>query len=201
LGLNTEYSVAAWKPDAFRWLPGASGECSARTAYQHFLAGSVDFEPGERIWKSWAPPKCKFFIWLASLNRCWTADRLARRGPDTRGNAFFDLCDQQQETIQHILISCVFSRNIWWQILSRVGLQLVSPGLEVSMFQDWWSVAEGLVPILQKWFQRNGYSCGLVDLESQKCLCFFMVFLQIRVQFYSISMRMPCFGNWQVLRH
>jgi hypothetical protein len=31
-----------------------------------------------------------------------------------------------------------------------VGLQLVSPGLEVSMFQDWWSVAEGLVPVLHR---------------------------------------------------
>jgi hypothetical protein len=97
-------------------------------------------------------PKCKFFIWLASLNRCWTVDRLARRGLDHPGKRV--LCNQQQETIQHILISCVFSRNIWWQVLSRVGLQLVSPGLEVSMFQDWWSVAEGLVPVLH----RNGFN-------------------------------------------
>jgi hypothetical protein len=43
-------------PDAFLWLLGASGEYSAKTAYQRFLAGSVDFEPSERIWKSWAPP-------------------------------------------------------------------------------------------------------------------------------------------------
>jgi hypothetical protein len=135
-------------PDAFRWLPGASGEYYVKTAYQRFLAGSVEFEPGERIWKSWAPPKCKFFIWLASLNRCWTADRLARRGLDHPGKCV--LCDQQRETIQHILISCVFSRNIWWQILCKVGLQLVAPGLEISMFQDWWSMAEGLVPVLHK---------------------------------------------------
>jgi hypothetical protein len=31
-------------PDAFRWLPGASGEYSAKTAYQRFLAGSMEFE-------------------------------------------------------------------------------------------------------------------------------------------------------------
>jgi hypothetical protein len=145
--------LAVWNKDFrnFRYLNTAFITLLPKTAYQRFLAGSVDFEPGERIWKSWAPPECKFFIWLASLNRCWTADRLARRGLDHPGKCV--LCDQQQETIQHILISCVFSRNIWWQILSRVGLQLVSPGLEVSMFQDW-SVAEGLVPVLH----RNGFN-------------------------------------------
>ena len=45
-----------------------------------FFVGSIHFEPAKRVWKSWAPPRCKFFIWLASLNRCWTTDRLARRG-------------------------------------------------------------------------------------------------------------------------
>jgi hypothetical protein len=26
----------------------------------------------------------------------------------------------------------------------------VAPGLETSMFQDWWSMAEGLVPVLHR---------------------------------------------------
>ena len=38
------------------------------------------FAPWKRIWKSWAPQHCKFFIWLAINNRCWTGDRLAKRG-------------------------------------------------------------------------------------------------------------------------
>jgi hypothetical protein len=36
--------------------------------------------PWQRIWKSWAPGKCKIFLWLAVKNRCWTTDRLARKG-------------------------------------------------------------------------------------------------------------------------
>jgi hypothetical protein len=27
-------------------------------------------------------PCCKFFIWLAIKNRCWTADQLAKRGKE-----------------------------------------------------------------------------------------------------------------------
>ena len=33
---------------------------------------------GKESGKTWAPGKCKFFMWLVAHNRCWTADCLAR---------------------------------------------------------------------------------------------------------------------------
>jgi hypothetical protein len=69
--------------------------------------GAVQFEPSGRIWRTQAPPRCKFFTWLASLNRCWTADRLARQGLDHPLQCL--LCDQEEETIHHIMVGCVFS--------------------------------------------------------------------------------------------
>jgi hypothetical protein len=41
--------------------------------------GSTYFGAFKRIWKTWAPPKCWFFLWLAAHDRCWTANWLARR--------------------------------------------------------------------------------------------------------------------------
>lgn len=64
------------------WKYEASGCYSSKSAYKAYFNGSVTFEPWCRIWKTWAPQKCKFFLWLAIKNRCWTADRLARRGLD-----------------------------------------------------------------------------------------------------------------------
>jgi hypothetical protein len=32
----------------------------------------------QSTWKTWAPTKCRFFVWLVALNKCWTANRLAR---------------------------------------------------------------------------------------------------------------------------
>lgn len=142
--LTQNFQLQPGIPDACRWLPTASGEYSANSAYHRFMAGSVTFEPTERIWNSWAPSRCKLFIWLTPLNRCWTADRLARRGLNHPEKCL--LCDQQEETAQHILISCVFSRSIWWQILNRVQLRHLSPGLNEVVFQEWWSMAERQVP-------------------------------------------------------
>jgi hypothetical protein len=96
----------------------------------------------------WAPPKCKFFLWLAAINRCWMADRLARRSLDHPDKC--PLCDQEDETVQHILVSCVFARQVWVQILSLVGLQHLSPILGEGIFQEWWRLAERRVSAVMK---------------------------------------------------
>ena len=54
-------------------------------------------------------------------NKCWTADRLKKRGLNHPDKC--PLCDQEEETTKHILLSCVFARNAWCQVLSKVGLQ------------------------------------------------------------------------------
>jgi hypothetical protein len=130
--------------DHHHWTPASSGAYSSESAYDRFFTGSVEFEPAGRIWKSWAPPRCKFFLWLASLNRCWTADHLARRGLDHLLHCMF--YDQEEETIQHILVGCVFSKEIWFRVLSMAGLQRCTPMTGVQNFQEWWQAVERMVP-------------------------------------------------------
>lgn len=65
------------------------------------------FEPWKRLWKTWTSQKCKLFIWLAIRNKSWTSDNLEKRGLQHPSSC--PLCDQEKETIQHILISCVFA--------------------------------------------------------------------------------------------
>jgi hypothetical protein len=70
--------------------------------------GAMLFGLVERIWKSWAPPKCRFFMWLVAHQRCWTTDRLAKCGLPHRD--FCPLCDQEDENIQHLLVGCLCKR-------------------------------------------------------------------------------------------
>jgi hypothetical protein len=76
--------------DLHRWKPEASGVFSTKSAYRCYFVGSITFEPWKRIWKAWAPGKFKTFLWLAIRNRCWTADRLQKRGmPHPLSIAFY----------------------------------------------------------------------------------------------------------------
>jgi hypothetical protein len=79
--------------DIHHWRFEASGIFSTRSAYRNFFVGSISFEPWKRLWKSWAPSKCKTFVWLAIQNRCWTVDRL-KRGPPHPDHC--PLCDQDR---------------------------------------------------------------------------------------------------------
>jgi hypothetical protein len=101
------------------------GKYSAKAAYESLFIRSIQFEPSDKIWKSWAPPKCNFFLWLAALQRCWTADRLQKRGLEHPARC--PLCDQDPESIDHLLVGCVLAREFWCRLLGQVNLQGFAP--------------------------------------------------------------------------
>jgi hypothetical protein len=133
--------AASWilhpeQEDKHIWLLSSSGNYTAKSAYDGFFIGSTTFRSWRRIWKSWAPGKCKFFMWLVAHGRCWTADRLARKGLPHPQRCL--LCDQEEETMNHLLVSCVFSREVWFNMLKTVGLQHLSPSLNSTSFDVRW---------------------------------------------------------------
>jgi hypothetical protein len=125
--------------DKHIWRFESSGQFTSRSVYLAFFHGSVGFEPWHRLWKSWAPSKCKVFLWLAIQNKCWTADRLASRGlPHPSSCA---LCDQEDEDVQHILTTCVFARQFWFKILAPLDFIRCVPSRHEGSFAEWWRKA------------------------------------------------------------
>ncbi|WVZ69533.1 hypothetical protein U9M48_018306 [Paspalum notatum var. saurae] len=122
--------------DKHQWRFASHGSYSSKSAYEAFFVGSITFAPWRRVWKTWAPLRCKFFIWLVFKKRLWTADRLAKRG--LPHPAACPLCDKSDETIQHLLISCVFAREVWTAILSKLGLAFIAPQPGCTGFTCWW---------------------------------------------------------------
>lgn len=78
--------------DQYKWELMQHGSYSSKSAYEAFFLGSIRFGPWRKIWKTWAPACCKFFIWLVFHGRVWTANRLAKRNL-THPEAC-PLCDQ-----------------------------------------------------------------------------------------------------------
>jgi hypothetical protein len=97
--------------DSIVWTLTPNGRYSASSAYKAQFMASLPCTFGNLVWKTWAPPKCRFFAWLAVQNRLWTADRLAKRGWPHQPTC--QLCRCVPETARHILFECRFSKRIW----------------------------------------------------------------------------------------
>jgi hypothetical protein len=87
-------------------------------------------------WKTRAPNKCRFFVWVVPLNRCWTAERLHRHG--IRSNEDCILYYQEVETVDHMMVQCVFPREVWFKSLRRCGWQELALAPD-SCFAAWWT--------------------------------------------------------------
>jgi hypothetical protein len=122
-------------PDIFRWKLSPSGQFSSKSAYLACFAGRTSLPAAKEIWTSFAPLKFKFFGWLAIQNRCWTADRLQRRGLPNLGNC--PLCQLVGEDIDHLLLQCSFSRAVWYNVFRAAGFLHLLPS-SADLLSTWW---------------------------------------------------------------
>jgi hypothetical protein len=78
--------------DKFIWQWSPYQQYSAASAYRAFFHGQCGIPAAKELGKTQAAPRCKFFIWLALLGRCWTSvhlqhHNLANDGPCALGPA------------------------------------------------------------------------------------------------------------------
>ena len=70
-------------------------------------------------------PKLSFFTWEASWERVLTLDRLQKRGWALANRCF--LCHMCEESIDHLLIHCEKTREVWMLLLYFFGVSWVFP--------------------------------------------------------------------------
>lgn len=63
------FTLVEGTADKFVWNWETGGVYSSRSCYRSFFGGRVGMAGALQIWRSRAPPKCRFFLWLAARNR------------------------------------------------------------------------------------------------------------------------------------
>ena len=87
---------------------------------------SPDFVfPHRIVWNPVVPPKIGVFAWEAAWGKVLTLDQLKRRGMSFTNRCF--MCEEEEETIDHLLIHCKFAKMLWDLFLSIVGISWVFP--------------------------------------------------------------------------
>ncbi|KAM0920754.1 hypothetical protein ACQ4PT_007317 [Festuca glaucescens] len=129
--------------DSFSWKFSVSGTYSTRPTYLACFAGRTSLHAAKEVWGSFDPLKHQFFGWLAIQRRCWTSDRLQRRG--LPNPSLCPLCHLAAEDIDHLLLQCPYARAVWFNLLRplRLGDHLPHAGARLS---TWWLVAAAFDP-------------------------------------------------------
>jgi hypothetical protein len=132
---NARCSLNPEIADRFIWKLSPNQQYSAACAYRAFFHGQCAISGAKELSKMIVPARCKFFIWLALLDRCWTSDHRQHHNLDSNGLCAF--CDQATETISHLLLSCAYSKEVWFRVLRRPGFHYLALASD-QLFVDWW---------------------------------------------------------------
>ena len=92
------------------------------------------------VWKKLAPPKVEFFMWLALLGKLSTRQRLYEKGMLQEDQTSCPLCAVHPESLDHILLSCSFSQQIWLSISAEFGQNLIAAATFKEHYRNWMSV-------------------------------------------------------------
>ena len=96
------------------------------------FVGIINSDMPRLVWKSWAPPKIKYFAWLIIQDRVWTGDR-----PNC---GLCKLCNQEPESAAHLLFGCRYTIRVWGLIKDWLGLPYIVPTSWSAWpsVEDWW---------------------------------------------------------------
>ena len=158
------------------WEWNSTRKYTAASTYAMLCEGGIRFQLAAPIWKCGAPLSCKIFMWLATQYRLWTSDRRTRHGLQDSTSPCY-LCEQEEDTVDHILVQCAFAKQVWFQCFVRVGLPLELMPTGQDTMEDWWTTSRKLVPKTHRkdydplvvlicwclWKQHNGRVFGRND--------------------------------------
>jgi hypothetical protein len=97
------------EPDSFKWRLTTTGIFSVKSMYADYMNGHTAFLK-KYLWKIKVPLKIRIFMWFLYKKVILTKDNLARR--NWKGCTKCVFCGLK-ETIDHLFISCLFSRLVW----------------------------------------------------------------------------------------
>uniref|UniRef100_A0A2N9FSF4 Reverse transcriptase zinc-binding domain-containing protein n=1 Tax=Fagus sylvatica TaxID=28930 RepID=A0A2N9FSF4_FAGSY len=87
------------------------------------------------IWKAKVPPRVAFFTWTAALGRILTVENLRRRHVILV--SWCCMCKADGESVDHLLLHCVYAKELWDLVLAMFGMCWVMPGSVRELLAAW----------------------------------------------------------------
>ena len=88
-----------------------------------------------KVWDTFCIPKINVFFWLLTKYKLLTIEYLKKRG--FHGPSRCHLCQENDESAQHMFLECSFSKHVWKFFLGKIGQNLIFLGSISIMMSSW----------------------------------------------------------------
>jgi hypothetical protein len=102
------------------WSPTRNHKFKVKSYYNILQPGESTLFPWKSVWKVKAPPHIAFFTWMAALGKILMIENI--RKWDFALVNWCCLCKKSEETVNHLLIHCKFTSEIWHLLLTLFGV-------------------------------------------------------------------------------
>jgi hypothetical protein len=130
--------------DRWEWIPGEEGVFSVKSAYNILSKelGNVDLLAEElegvfaHVWESSAPSKVIAFSWQLLFDRIPSRSNLLLRGIVVSDKPWECLgCVGHIETSNHLFLHCPCAMQIWRDVFSWLGVEIIIPPSLASLYE------------------------------------------------------------------
>jgi hypothetical protein len=87
------------------------------------------------IWSTLSIPKVDLFCWNIAHRSILTTENLKKRGLE--GPSRCSLCKNHEENIDHLLLSCAYSKGVWQEVLPTDTPSSVLPAITAELLSNW----------------------------------------------------------------
>ncbi|WMV46018.1 hypothetical protein MTR67_039403 [Solanum verrucosum] len=95
----------------------------------------LNYWPWKLNWKSKIPHKVACFVWLLAEEAVLTQENLMKRGIILSPMCF--LCGEQAETVNHLILHCRITGQLWRLFLNLRGIAWSMPGKITEALKSW----------------------------------------------------------------
>ena len=103
---------AGSRNDEWVWAAATNAEFSTNAATKMLMQRSDFGDNFNFKWVSWVPLKCSIMAWRAEMNRLPTKMALLRRNISI-ADGICTWCNDNDETVMHILSDCIIASSVW----------------------------------------------------------------------------------------
>ena len=121
--------------DVLCWKPSIQMGFNVSSYYKDLSRRNDTSFPWKSIWKPKVPSQITFFLWVASLGKILTVENLRRRNIVVVNWCY--LCKANGESVDHLLLYCSFSRELWDLVFAFFGVHWVMPETALNLLACW----------------------------------------------------------------